>query len=183
MGLLGKIFGSQQQSAEDIYRKNAIEILQLIQSPTTDAKILKAIVFITFIQIAIFNSLNLAEARGIIDLLVNKAKDASKAYMVRISDLASTDEELEAIINDFPSGLKIDSKTNINGLAAFEALYFTNVQSIVPDFIRRADDGLYLAIMLSRKIRGNDDFKDIMTLNQVALKLMKMSEELLRSIK
>jgi len=183
MGLFGKLFGSPQTSTEEVFRKYANDLLSQIDTPITDANLLKAIVFITFVQIAQFNRLNISGAREVIDSLVSKAKEAAKPYKARVSDLASDEDELNSILSDFPSELKIDSRTTLNGLAAFEALYFANAQSVVPDLTRRVDDGLYLAIVVSRRVRGNDSFKDVLALNQVALNLLKMSEDILRSLK
>jgi hypothetical protein len=79
------------------------------------------------------------------------------------------DDELEKILSDFPAEADVDGDTTINGLAAWNAIYFTYVEEIVLEISNRSNGPLgsygYAAIKVLEALRGNgqgkDDFMDV----------------------
>jgi hypothetical protein len=103
------------------------------------------------------------------DNMVEDAKNSVLALKMQVKELALNDVELERILNDFPSEAEVDGDTNINGLAAWNAIYFTYVEEIVLEISNRSKGPLgpygYSAIKVLEALRGEgegkDDFMDV----------------------
>ena len=91
---------------------------------------------------AIFNSLAPGRLTSAIDRLVDEAKDLSKPLMVKVKDLACSDEQLTSIISEFPAELRVETSTNVNGLAAFEAMYFSIAREVMGSMLAKENESV-----------------------------------------
>ena len=159
----------KEESNSDVFANYATLILQKANIKNTDANILKTTVYLCFAQVACLNVATQGQSRVFMDNMVEDAKKSVLALKMRVRELAQSDDELERILSDFPAEADVDGDTNINGLAAWNAIYFTYVEEIVLEISNRSKGPLgpygYAAIKvleaLLGKGQGKDDFMDV----------------------
>ncbi len=159
----------KEESNSDVFENYATQILQKANIKNTDANLLKATVYLCFAQIACLNAATQGKSRVFIDNMVEDAKNSVLALKMRVNELALSDDELERILSDFPAEAEADGDTNINGLAAWNAIYFTYVEEVVLEISNKSKGPLgpygYAAIKVLESLRGKgqgkDDFMDI----------------------
>lgn len=133
MSIFSKVFGGKKSITSVLLStQNKIFDIYGLANPT-DAQKMKASFYLCISGIAILNDLGGGQLRHAIDKLVNETKELTKPLKMQVGDLANNAEQLEKIISDFPSQYQITESTIINGLAAFEALYFSMGQELVTD--------------------------------------------------
>ena len=151
------------------FKNYTIKLLNTAHIPINDANILKTTVYLCFAQIACLNVATQGQSRVFMDNLVEDAKNSVLALKMRVRELAQSDDELERILSDFPAEADVDGDTNINGLAAWNSIYFTYVEEIVLEISNRSKGPLgpygYAAIKVLEALRGKgqgkDDFMDV----------------------
>ena len=151
------------------FKNYTIQLLNTAHVPNNDANILKTTVYLCFAQIACLNVATQGKSRVFMGNMVEDAQNSVLALKMRVRELAQNDEELERILSDFPAEADVDGDTNINGLAAWNAIYFTYVEEIVLEISNRSKGPLgpygYAAIKVLEALRGKgqgkDDFMDV----------------------
>lgn len=159
----------KEESNSDVFKNYSTKVLQKANIKNTDANILKTTVYLCFAQIACLNVATEGKSRSFMDNMVEDAKNSTLELKMRVKELAQSDDELEKILSDFPAEADVDGDTTINGLAAWNAIYFTYVEEIVLEISNRSNGPLgsygYAAIKVLEALRGNgqgkDDFMDV----------------------
>jgi hypothetical protein len=170
MGIFSSFFKTKVAvSNTENFKNYTIKLLNTAHVPINDANVLKATVYLCFAQIACLNVATEGQSRDFMDNMVEDAKNSVLVLKMRVKDLAQSDDELERILSDFPPEADVDGDTNINGLAAWNAIYFTYVEEIVLEISNRSKGPLgpygYAAIKVLEALRGKgqgkDDFMDV----------------------
>jgi hypothetical protein len=142
MGVLARLFRSERTFAT-ILGETRRDIFQMYAvARPSDAQQMRAAVYLCIAGMAILNDLGCgvrpdlqervpARVRNAIDKLVQHTKELTKHLQMRVSELSDDEQELQALLCDFPAEAKVNGSTTLNGLAAFEALYFTNVEKLM----------------------------------------------------
>jgi hypothetical protein len=120
-----------------------------------------------------------------IDAMVEDVKNSILDLKMRVGDLARDNQELKRILGDFPSTAQVDELTTINGLAAFEAIYFPFVEEIVTEISENSKGPFgvhgYAAIKLLETLRGKGNGKNQMI--EVSLELTEMTGEVIKAFR
>jgi len=161
--------GDKEESSSDVFENYANLILQKSNVKNTDANLLKATVYLCFAQISCLNFATQGKSSVFIDNMVEDAKNSILKLKMRVKELAQSDDELERILSNFPAEADVDGDTNINGLAAWNAIYFTYVEEVVLEISNKSKGPLgpygYAAIKVLEALRGKgqgkDDFMDV----------------------
>ena len=103
---------------------------------------------------------------------------------MRVGELANNAEQLEKIIFDFPGDIQITGSTTVNGLAAFEAMYFSMGQNLMNDILTHNQGQMgtpgYAAIVVADGIFGEGKAKD--KFMEVSMELLNFTKELTEAI-
>jgi hypothetical protein len=159
MGILSSLFGSKSKlSNKDIFSKYANNFLLTAQLPANDANVLKATVYLCFAQLACINSVSQGSSKIFMDNMVEDAKNSVLHLKMKVKDLVKGNDELEIILSYFPLEAEVDGDTTINGLAAWNAIYFNYVEEIVVEISNNNKGPFgchgYAAIKLLEGLRG-----------------------------
>lgn len=96
--------------------------------------------------------------------MVEDAEKSVSELKMRVKELAQSNDELERILSDFPDEADVDGDTTINGLAAWNAIYFTYVEEIILEISNRSNGPLgpygYAAIKVLEALRGKGQSED-----------------------
>lgn len=121
----------------------------------TDAQKMKASVYICISGMAFLNDLGGGVLRNAIDQLVKDTRELTMPLsQMRVGDLANNAEQLKKILAD----LQVTEETYVNGLGAFEALYFSIGLELVTDIAShtKGPGGViwYAAMVLAEGVFG-----------------------------
>lgn len=145
----------------------------------TDAQKMKASVYLCISGIAIINDLGGGNLRHAIDKLVEETRELTKPLSMRVEELANNAEQLEKILAYFPRD-QVTESTTLNGLAAFEALYFALGQELMNDILVHNKGPLgvpgYAAIVVADGIFGEGRSKE--NFMEVSMQLLLFTKEL-----
>ena len=185
MNTFSNVVPGKKITTAEIYKKYANEILIAAKVPISDAATLKATVYLLFAQLASIHVVTSGTSQEYMDLMVEEVQNSVEPLSMRIGELTTSSEELQSMLNAFPSEADVDEDTNINGLAGFSGLYFPCVADIVTDMGTNTDGPMgvqgYAAIKVLEGIRGKGNGEEGMI--EVALKLTEMTVELLKTFK
>src|SRR6266404_1503549 len=150
----------------------------------TDAQKMKASVYICIAGIAILNDFRGGKPlRDLIDRLVVGTKDLTKPLSMLVGELANSKEELDEILTDFPKELRMSESTRVNGLAGFEALYFTKVEKTMNDILSHKDGPFgtpgYASIVVTNGIFGSSKPENFMP---ASMRILNFAKELSEAI-
>jgi hypothetical protein len=101
-----------------------------VKAPS-DAQKLKASFYLCVSGIAVLNDAGGGATPDVIDKLVADTSVLVKPLSVYAKDLSNSPEQLASILSQIPSGAT--GSTRLNGLAAFQAMYFSLGQDLVND--------------------------------------------------
>jgi len=186
MGIFSSIFRSEKKlTTAEIYSDYSCDILSTINLPINDANKLKLSVYLLFAQLASIHVISKGTYQKYMDAMVEDVKSSVTSFSMKVSELATSNEELEEILNDFPEEAIVDKNTTINGLAGFNAIYFSFVSDVVTDIGTHSKGPLgihgYAAIRVLEGIRGKGNGKDDMI--EIAFKLTDMTNDLMKSLR
>ena len=182
MSFFKKVFGGKKGITSVLLStQNKIFDIYSVANPT-DAQKMKASVYLCISGIAILNDLGGGQLRHAIDNLVNETRELTKPLRMRVGELANNVEQLEKIISDFPGDIQITGSTTVNGLAAFEAMYFSMGQDLMNDILTHNQGPMgtpgYAAIIVADGIFGDGKSKDkFMEVSMVLLDFTKALTE------
>ncbi|WKJ89105.1 hypothetical protein QZJ86_13865 [Methylomonas montana] len=186
MGFLNNLFGGKKSISSVLVntQKKLFRIYNI--SNPSDAQKMKASVYLCITGIASFNELgnNKPELRPhllpLIDNLVQEAKELTKSLSIRVKDITNDNEELKGMLDFFPRHIPINESTNLNGLAAFEALYNSKVTNLIDEILNHTRGPFgstgYAAIIVADGIFGKGASEDYFI--DVAKELEKFTLEL-----
>ena len=130
-----KAFGGKKSFSSVLTdSQNRIFYLCNVHHPT-DAQKMKVSFYLCVFGMAMLNDLGGEYLCDAIDKLVEETKELTKPLRMRVGELANNAEQLEMIMSYFPSEWKITESTTVNGLAAFEAMYFSMGQGLMTHMI------------------------------------------------
>jgi hypothetical protein len=159
MGILKKFLGGKKNLTSVLAdtQKNLFNIYGI--SHPTDAQKLNAAVYLCIAGIAIINDLSgRHQFRQFIDELQEAARTLSKPLSMRVGELTNNKDTLGKIISEFPGSIPVTEATQINGLAAFEATYFSVGEGLMLEILSRGQGPHgapgYAAIVVSNGILG-----------------------------
>ena len=185
MNTFSNLDSSKQFTTAAIYKKYANEILIAAKVPVSDAATLKATVYLLFAQLASIHVATPGTHQEHMDVMVEEVQNSLEPLSMKIGELTTSFEELQSILDAFPSESDVDEDTNINGLAGFSGLYFPCVADIVTDMGTNTDGPMgvqgYAATKVLEGIRGKGNGEEGMI--EVALKLTEMTDVLLKTFK
>lgn len=120
-------------------------------------------------------------AREVIEQLVTESKHSVKPLTMRAGTLSNNPEELRLILSDFPRKLNITRSTTVNGLAAFEALYFSLGENLQKEILSHNKGPLgpsgYAAIATIDGILGKGNSREHFI--NASLELLRFTKEFL----
>lgn len=169
MGLFKALFGGNKNiknvSATFTKTQNNLFRLYGVSNPN-DALKMKASLYLCIAAIAMINdmrgSADGASTEKIIDKIVEDTREITKPLSMKVSELANDAKDLKLILSKFP--VPIDADTKVNGLAAFEALYSSKVETLVKDILSHNSGPMgssgYAAIVVGDGIFGAGKSKD-----------------------
>jgi hypothetical protein len=190
MSFLKSLFGERKTVATIVesIQKDIFKIYGV--SKPTDVQKMKASVYICIAGIALLNDVFGGKAhshliaerlRNLIDELVEETKEVTKPLSMKVGELVDSKEDLEKILAYFPEAPGMNESTILNGLAAFAALYNTQVE-MMTGVIRLSDKnnefGMpgFAPIVVANGIFGMG--KGIEHLTEVAVRLNIFAREL-----
>ena len=174
MGFFSNLFGSKKTNV-DVYSQFAKKMLVVANIQINDANILKATVYLCFAQIACLNSISPDKTRPFIDDMVEDAKNSIMSLGMKLGDLAVDNDELDKILEEFAEDSNVDEDTRINGLAAWNAIYFGFAQDVIVEISKKGQGGPmgthgYAAVKFLEALRGKgqsrSDFMEVTMLMQ-----------------
>lgn len=164
MSFLKNIFGYKRSFAAILTstQNKIFNIYGLVQP--TDAQKMKAFFYLCIAGIAILNDMGRGRLpHSVIDKLVEETRELTKPLRMQICELSNNEEQLAKILSDFPNDLEITETTAVNGLAAFEAMYFSMGRELMNDILthNQGDFGIegYAAIVVAHEIFGEERAK------------------------
>lgn len=184
MSFFKKVFGGKKGiSSVLVNTQNKIFSIYGVTHPT-DAQKMKASVYLCIAGIAILNDLGGGRLRHAIDKLVEETKELTKPLKMRVGELSNTAEQLRRIHSDFPKDIQITEATTVNGLAAFEALYFSMGEELMNDILSHNQGPMgasgYAAIVVADGIFGKGKSKE--NFMEVSMELLDFTKELVDAI-
>jgi len=184
MGLLSKIFGSKKTITSILtHTQNNIFKIYGVTQPT-DAQKMKALGYLCISGMAILNDLGGGEFQHEIDALVNETRELTKPYSMRVDELYNNEKLLKKILGDFPEEVQVTGATRINGLAAFEALYFSIGEELMNDILTHTGGPFgapgYAAIVVADGIFGEGRSKEYFI--ETSMELLNFTKELYKVI-
>jgi len=184
MSFFKKVFGGKK-SITSVLLSTQSKLFDIygVNHPT-DAQKMKASVYLCISGIAILNDLGGGQLRHAIDNLVNETRELTKPLKMRVGELANNAEQLEKIISDFPNEIQITESTTVNGLAAFEALYFSMVQELMTDILSHNKVPMgtpgYAAIVVADRVFGEGKARE--KFMEVSMEMLNFTKELAEAI-
>lgn len=180
VSFLKKFFGGKKSFASVLVStQNKIFSIYGVTQPS-DAQKMKASFYLCISGIAILNDLGGGRLRDVIDMLVEETKELTKPLRMRVGELSNGADQLKKIISDFPNELHITESTTVNGLAAFEALYFSMGEELMNDILRHNKGPLgtpgYAAIVVADGIFGEGKARQ--NFMEVSMELVSFTKEL-----
>jgi hypothetical protein len=160
MGILSNLFGTKKKSNAEVFILYTDKILDAAEISKTDANKLKVTVYLLLAQLGILNVVGDGKAIPFLDKLAEDAKDSIKnSPLIKIKDLARNDEELEKILSDFPASANLNGDVKVNGLAAFEAIYFSHVEDVVSEIANKSKESVFMfaTIKLLEAMLGKEE--------------------------
>jgi hypothetical protein len=137
MGFFGGLFGKKRINDVIVETYSSIFNIHGITNPT-DAQKMKASFYLCIAGMAMINdALGGQRAPAQIDNLLRQTKTLSNDLMFRICDISNNESDLGDLLSEFPPEIKADGQTRVNGLAGFEALYFTKGQSLMLEIMNK----------------------------------------------
>jgi len=184
MSLFSKILGEKKSIASVLLSTQSnIFAIYGVTHPT-DAQKTKAFVYLCISGIAILNDFGGEKLRHAIDRLYNETIKLTKPLNMRVGELANNAEQLQKIISEFPSEIQISESTIVNGLAAFEAIYFSMGKEVMTDIIRHNKGPLgtpgYAAIVVAGRVVGEGKAREKVT--EVSMEMLKFTKELAEAL-
>ena len=184
MSFLKNMFaGKKSISSILVSTQNKIFNIYGVAQPS-DAQKMKASVYLCISGIAILNDLGGGHLRDVIDKLVEETRELTKPLRMRVGELSNNAEQLKKIISDFPKNIQITESTTVNGLAAFEALYFSMGEELMNDIISHNQGPMgtpgYAAIVVADGIFGEGKAKE--KFMEVSMELLNFTKELSEAI-
>jgi hypothetical protein len=160
MGILNNIFGKKKTFAGAIERTQGnIFPLYRVAEPT-DAQKMRASFRLCVAGMAILNECGAATKRpDLIDRLVEETKELTKPLSMPLGELAINDIELEIMLAEFHEVPGINKNTILNGLAAMDAMYFSQGEILMNDILDHRDGpfggtAAYASIVIGDRIFG-----------------------------
>jgi hypothetical protein len=144
MGIFSNIFAKKKITNVEVFKTYTDKVLDVAAIPKTQANKLKVSVYLLFAQLGIVHVVAAGKARPFLGALVEDVKESTKDLTMRISELALNDTELQIILNEFPAEANLTSNVTINGLAAFEAIYFAYLGDLVPEIGKQVREQVFL---------------------------------------
>ena len=186
MGIFSNLFGNKDNSNVFVYSQYANKILAAADIQINDANLLKATVYLCFAQIACLNSISADKTRPFIDNMVEDAKSATLTLKMKVRELANSNDELAKILEDFPEEANIDEDTNINGLAAWNAIYFGFAKDVIVEISNKGEEGPmgahgYAAIKFLEALRGKGNGKN--NFLEVTMLLQEMTGKVIKAFR
>jgi len=177
MGFLKKLFGNSKTISSILLNtQNNIFRIYGVNSPT-DAQKMNISVYLCISGVAILNSLDADKLQHVMDNLIEDTKILTKPLKMRISDLSNTADELKLILAEFPNGSQVTESTIVNGLAAFEAIYFSMGEDIVNKLLSQGDHLMVAAAtIVSYEIFGKE--QKIENILEVSTEILNFGKEL-----
>lgn len=186
MGFFSNLFGSNETKSNTlIFSKYAKTILSQANVKITDANLLKVTVYLCFAQIACLNSIAGKKVRPFIENMVEDANKSVRSLKVIVGELANSEDELETILADFPPEAEVDEDTEINGSAAWDAVYLGFAQDVILDIVENGKGPFgphgYAAIKLLEALRGKGESES--NFMEVSASLSKMTGEVIKAFR
>ena len=186
MSFLSKIFGKEiKKSNTDVFSSYATLILEKAGVSNTDANRLKVTVYLCIAQIACLHVATKGATAVFIDAMVDDVKKSIPHLKMKVKDLALTDIELKKILSDFPPQAQVNGDTTVNGLAAFQAIYFQYVEVLVKDIANHTGGPMgaygYATIKILAALRGKENASDGIV--EVSLLLTQMTGEVIKAFR
>jgi hypothetical protein len=180
MGLIDKFFGRKKTiTSVLINTQNNIFKHYGVYQPT-DAQKMKASVYLCISGMAILNHLGGGRLRNEIDALVNETRELTKPLNMRVDQLSNNNKQLEKILADFPAEAQVTGATRVNGLAAFEALYFSIGEELMSDILAHTGGPMgapgYASIVVADGIFGEGKSKEHFM--EISMELLNFTKEL-----
>jgi hypothetical protein len=164
MGIFSNLFGQKKSTNTDVFSKYAVRALKSLDMPINDANKLKVTVYLCFAQMALLHLIAKGAANVFIDKMVEDAKDSILDLQMKVKDLAKNNDELIRILSDFPEEAGVTGDTTVNGLAAWDAVYLTYVEEVVPEMASRPTGPMapyaYPAIKIQEAMQGTGPSSD-----------------------
>lgn len=184
MSFFKKVFGREKNiTSAMLSTQNKIFEIYSVAHPS-DAQKMKASVYLCISGIAILNNLGGGQLKYAIDNLVNETKEITKPLRMRVGELANNQEQLEKILSDFSRQAQVTESTPVNGLAAFEAMYFSMGQDLVNDILAHKQGPMgatgYAAIVVADGIFGEGKARE--RFMEMSMELANFTEKLVESI-
>jgi hypothetical protein len=184
MGIFSNLFGSKKTNVV-VYSQFAKKMLTVANIQINDANLLKATVYLCFAQIACLNSIS-TETRPFIDNMVEDAKNSILSLHMKVEDLAIDNDELDRILEEFPKEANVAEHTKINGLAAWNSIYFGFAQDVIVEISKKGQGGAmgvhgYAAIKLLEALRGKGQSRS--NFMEVTMLLQEMTGEVIQSFR
>jgi len=185
MGLLNILLGGKKSiSSLLVGTQNNIFNIYGVAHPS-DSQKMKASVYLCISGIAILNDVGGGGTlKHVIEKLVEDTKELTKPLSMRVGELSNNTEQLEKILADFPKDTQITEATRVNGLAAFEALYFALGEELMNDMLNHSAGPMgttgYAAIVVADGIFGEGKAKEHFM--EVSMELMNFTKGLIEVI-
>ena len=169
----------------EIFASYATLLLETANIKDTNANKLKATVYLCIAQIACLHTVSNGATASFIDAMVEDVKKSILELKMKVKDLALTDTELKKILSDFPPQAKVDGETTINGLAAFEAIYFQYVEELMNEITNHTGGPMgahgFASIKILEALRGKDKAQDKMI--EVSMLISQMTGEVIKAFR
>lgn len=174
-----------KKSNTEIFSSYATLLLETANLKDTNANKLKATVYLCIAQIACLHIVSNGATASFIDAMVEDVKKSILELKMKVKDLAITDTELKKILSDFPPQAKVDGETTINGLAAFEAIYFQYVEELMNEITNHTGGPMgahgFASIKILEALRGEDKAQDKMI--EVSMLISQMTGEVIKAFR
>jgi hypothetical protein len=186
MNFLSRMFSKEvKKSNSDVFESYVTLMLQSANVKVTDANRLKATIYLCFSQMACLHVLSKGASARFIDAMVEDVKKSILALKIKVKDLAQSEAELKRILSDFPKEAGVDGETTVNGLAAFEAIYFQYVEEVTKDIASHAGGPMgphgYASIKFLEALKGEDNASDGMF--EVSMLMTEMTGAVIKSFR
>ena len=188
MGLLSNMFGKKVESSNtEIFSSYVTLMLKSANIQSTDANRLKATVYLCFAQMACLHVVSKGATAVFMDAMVEDVKKSILSLKMKVKDLAQNEAELRKILTDFPKQAGVDANTTVNGLAAFEAIYFQYVEEIVTEIASNTSGPMgahgYATIKFLESLKGkaNPSVADGMV--EVSILMSDMTGEVIKAFR
>jgi hypothetical protein len=182
--LLGE---NRLNSNTEIFSSYVTLILKYTNMPNTDANRLKATVYLCFAQMACLHVLSKGATAVFMDAMVEDVKKSTLSLKMKVKDLAKSQVELKNILSEFPQQAEVDGDTTVNGLAAFEAIYFQYVKAVVTDIASNTDGPMgangYATVKLLEALKGKGNPNVVDGMVEVSVMMSDMTGEVIKAFR